>query len=139
MIAVIFEVWPAPGQRGTYLDIAAALRPELDDIDGFISIERFESIAEPGKMLSLSFWHDEAAVRSWRAREQHRAAQHAGRDHVFADYRLRIAGVIRDYGMNDRDGAPGDSHAFHDRTPDTPMAGTRPATTGGDPTLRDRL
>lgn len=114
MIAVIFEVWPARGQRDSYLEIAAALRPELDDIDGFISIERFESISEAGKILSLSFWRDEAAVREWRTREHHRAAQAAGRSHVFADYRLRIAAVVRDYGMADRTQAPGDSRALHD-------------------------
>lgn len=114
MIAVIFEVWLASGQRQTYLDIAADLRPELDAIDGFISIERFESIADPGKMLSLSFWRDEVAVQAWRSREHHRAAQRTGRAHVFADYRLRIAGVIRDYGMTDRVQAPVDSRTIHD-------------------------
>jgi len=114
MIAVIFEVWPARGHRDTYLGIAADLRPELDEIDGFISIERFESISETGKILSLSFWRDEAAVREWRSREDHRAAQAIGRDHVFADYRLRIAGVARDYGMHAREQAPIDSRAFHD-------------------------
>ncbi len=114
MIAVIFEVWPADGQKRTYLDIAANLRPLLDEIDGFISIERFESIAEPGKMLSLSFWRDEDAVAEWRKLERHRGAQAAGRDHVFADYRLRVAGVIRDYGMTERDQAPSDSRAVND-------------------------
>lgn len=114
MIAVIFEVWPADGHRDTYLGIAADLRPELDEIDGFISIERFESISETGKILSLSFWRDEAAVREWRSREDHRVAQAIGRDHVFADYRLRIADVARDYGMHAREQAPVDSRAFHD-------------------------
>jgi heme-degrading monooxygenase HmoA len=114
VIAVIFDVWPGNGQRETYLDIASNLRPLLDDIDGFISIERFDSISTPGKMLSLSFWRDEEAVAEWRALEKHRAAQAAGRDHVFEDYRLRIASVIRDYGMDERDEAPADSRAFHD-------------------------
>jgi len=114
MIAVIFEVWPAVGQRQTYLDIAAELRPLLDEIDGFISIERFESIHEPGKMLSLSFWRDDEAVREWRALEDHRAAQRAGRNHVFRTYRLRIAGVIRNYGMTERSEAPPDSLVAHD-------------------------
>lgn len=113
MIAVIFEVWPACGHRDTYLGIAADLRPALDEIDGFVSIERFESISDPGKMLSLSFWRDEAAVREWRSREDHRDAQAIGRDHVFAGYRLRIAEEIRDYGMTDREQAPIDSRAFH--------------------------
>lgn len=114
MIAVIFEVWPAEGQRDRYLDIAAELRPLLDDIDGFISIERFESLSDPGKVLSLSFWRDEEAVRHWRTMTPHRDAQAAGRSEVFADYRLRIAGVIRDYGMTDRKQAPPDSRAAHD-------------------------
>jgi heme-degrading monooxygenase HmoA len=114
MIAVIFEVWPAEGERDRYLDIAAELRPLLDDIDGFISIERFESLSEPGKVLSLSFWRDEDAVRAWRAMEPHRDAQFAGRHGIFRDYRLRIAGVVRDYGMTDRDEAPADSRAIHD-------------------------
>jgi heme-degrading monooxygenase HmoA len=113
MIAVIFEVEPAAGQRQAYLDMAAALRPQLEQIDGFLSIERFESLAQPGKLLSLSFWRDEAAVQQWRNLETHRAAQRAGRDHVFADYRLRVAGVMRDYGMHARDEAPSDSRATH--------------------------
>ncbi|MBP9524336.1 MAG: antibiotic biosynthesis monooxygenase [Ottowia sp.] len=113
MIAVIFEVWPAAGQQQAYLDMAAGLKAELQGIDGFISIERFESLAEPGKLLSLSFWRDEAAVAAWRARPQHRAAQVAGRAAVFADYRLRVAEVRRDYGMVERDQAPPDSRQQH--------------------------
>ena len=113
MIAVIFEVEPAAGQYQAYLDTAAALRPQLKQIDGFLSIERFESLAQPGKLLSLSFWRDEAAVQQWRTLETHRAAQRAGRDHVFADYRLRVAGVMRDYGMHARAEAPTDSRAQH--------------------------
>jgi heme-degrading monooxygenase HmoA len=113
MIAVIFEVWPKPEERQTYLDIAAALRPQLEQIDGFISIERFESLTEPGKILSLSFFRDEVAVAAWRNVEEHRRAQSKGRGGVFADYRLRIAGVIRDYGMADRAQAPRDSQAVH--------------------------
>ena len=111
MIAVIFEVRPRDRQR--YLDIAAELRPLLDGIDGFLSIERFESLSEPGKLVSLSFWRDEAAVTAWRNVEPHRAAQAEGRHHVLEDYRLRIAGVIRDYGMNDRAEAPTDSRAVN--------------------------
>src|SRR2546426_1930935 len=102
MIAVIFEVWPAEGRRQDYLDVAAALRPLLEQIDGFISVERFESLYEPGKILSLSFFRDETAVAQWRSLEQHRVAQARGRAGVFRDYRLRVAGVIRDYGMFDR-------------------------------------
>ena len=113
MIAVIFEVWPREGHRQEYLDIAASLRPQLDTIDGFLSIERFESLTEPGKILSLSFWRDEDAVQEWRQRESHRAAQARGRGEVFRDYRLRIAGVVRDYGMFDREQAPGDSRRAH--------------------------
>jgi heme-degrading monooxygenase HmoA len=109
MIAVIFEVWPAEGERHHYLDLAAQLRPLLDHIEGFISIERFESLVEPGKLLSLSFWRDEAAVAQWRTLQAHRAAQAKGRAGIFANYRLRIASVIRDYGMTDRAQAPLDS------------------------------
>ncbi|MDO9415791.1 antibiotic biosynthesis monooxygenase family protein [Pararhizobium sp.] len=114
MIAVIFEVTPAYGQRSTYLDLAAQLHARLDRIDGFISIERFESLKLPGKLLSLSFWRDEDAVKTWRNSPQHRAAQVAGRHGVFADYRLRIGAIVRDYGMTERDQAPQDSHAVHD-------------------------
>ncbi len=114
MIAVIFEVWPATDREGEYLEIAADLRPLLDEIDGFISIERFKSIAEPGKILSLSFWRDEEAVATWRTHEAHRAAQSRGRAEVFHDYRLRIAAVVRDYGMHDRTQVPADSQKRHD-------------------------
>lgn len=113
MIAVIFEVSPNEGRRGDYLGIAAALRPLLDGIDGFISIERFESLAVPGKLLSLSFWRDEAAVAAWRNLEAHRGAQARGRNEILRDYRLRIADVVRDYGMNDRAQAPRDSRRVH--------------------------
>jgi heme-degrading monooxygenase HmoA len=113
MIAVIFEVWPKSGKKQNYLDLAAALRPILERIDGFISIERFESLTEPGKILSLSFFRDEAAVAAWRKTEDHRRAQAAGRSGIFANYRLRVASVIRDYGMHDREQAPSDSQALH--------------------------
>ena len=108
MIAVIFEVRPKDGHREAYLDIAATLRPELEKMDGFISIERFASLAEEGKILSLSFWRDEAAVRAWRNHADHRTAQATGRGEHFADYRLRVASVLRDYGMSERDEAPTD-------------------------------
>ncbi|HEX7850412.1 MAG TPA: antibiotic biosynthesis monooxygenase [Sphingomonas sp.] len=113
MIAVIFEVEPAEGQRATYLDIAARLKPELEAVDGFISVERFESLTTPGKVLSLSFFRDEAAVAAWRNTEDHRRAQAAGRGGVFSDYRLRVAAVLRDYGMKKRDEAPQGSRAPH--------------------------
>ena len=113
MIAVIFEVWPKPEHRQQYLDIAAELRPLLEQIDGFISIERFESLTQPGKILSLSFFRDEAAIAAWRNIEAHRRAQAKGRAQVFSDYRLRIAGVIRDYGMKERAQAAQDSRAAH--------------------------
>ena len=109
MIAVIFEVWPADGRRQTYLDIAAELRPELERIDGFLSIERFQSLVDETKLLSLSFWRDESAVAAWRNTEHHRSAQKAGRHGVLRDYRLRVAHVLRDYGMNARAEAPADS------------------------------
>lgn len=111
MIAVIFEVWPK--ERQTYLELAAALRPELEKIDGFISVERFGNLTEPGKILSLSFFRDEAAVSAWRNVDGHRQAQAKGRGGVFADYQLRIAGVIRDYGMHGRAQAQADSLSAH--------------------------
>jgi heme-degrading monooxygenase HmoA len=113
VIAVLFEVVPAKGERTTYLDLAGQLRPLLEKIDGFVSIERFESLSTPGKILSLSFWRDEAAVAAWRNVEQHRSAQRAGRATVFAEYRLRVAQVVRDYGLNDRAQAPADSRGEH--------------------------
>ncbi|WAC60951.1 antibiotic biosynthesis monooxygenase family protein [Brevundimonas sp. SL130] len=113
MIAVIFEVWPAEGRTQQYLDLAAALRDELETIEGFISIERFRSLTEPDKLLSLSFFRDDTAVAAWRERPRHRETQVKGRAEVFRDYRLRIAGVMRDYGMNDRVQAPDDSRAVH--------------------------
>lgn len=113
MIAVIFEVEPAPGCKQRYLDIAASLRPALDGIDGFISIERFQSLTDENRILSLSFFRNEEAIAAWRNLQSHRDAQAEGRATVFGDYRLRIASVIRDYGMAERDQAPTDSIAAH--------------------------
>ena len=113
MIAVIFEVWPKPERRQEYLDIAAELRPVLEKIDGFVSVERFESLTEPGKILSLSIFRDEAAVNAWRATNEHRLAQGKGRREIFKDYRLRVASVIRDYGKNEREQVPADSLKIH--------------------------
>jgi heme-degrading monooxygenase HmoA len=113
MLAVIFEVIPAPGRKQEYLDLAAQLRPELEKIDGFISVERFASLTDENKLLSLSFWRDEKAVSRWRNLAGHREAQVRGRSGVFADYRLRIANVVRDYGMTDRAQAPQDSRSAH--------------------------
>lgn len=114
MIAVIFEVWPAEGRAAEYFDLAAALRADLDKVDGFISIERFESLTTKGKYLSLSFWRDDEAVRRWRNLEKHRSAQSSGRGGIFVDYRLRVASVMRDYGMTERAEAPHDSRNAHD-------------------------
>jgi heme-degrading monooxygenase HmoA len=108
MIAVIFEVQPTEDGKPQYLALAKALRNELDKMDGFISIERFESLSTPGKILSLSIWRDEDALTAWRAHHGHQSAQGHGRQGVFADYRLRVASVIRDYGLNDRAEAPDD-------------------------------
>jgi heme-degrading monooxygenase HmoA len=112
MIAVIFEVEPEPARRQEYLDTAAALRAELDTIDGFLSVERFESLTRPGRILSLSFWRDEEAVRRWRNQSAHREAQMRGRQGVFRDYRLRVADVVRDYGLREREEAPPDAPTF---------------------------
>ena len=111
MIAVIFEVEPRDGAASRYFELAAMLRPTLEATDGFISVERFESLTRAGHYLSLSFWRDEAAVRNWRSQALHRGAQQEGRDGVLAGYRLRVAAVLRDYGLMDREQAPADSVA----------------------------
>jgi len=113
MIAVIFEVWPHEDRKDQYLALAANMKKHLADLDGFISVERFESLTEPGKLLSLSFWRDEAALDNWRKLEDHRAMQKMGRDSLFNDYHLRIASVMRDYTLTERDEAPEDSKALH--------------------------
>ena len=113
MIAVIFEVRPRDGGRDEYLDIAASLRAELEQVDGFVSVERFQSLADPRRLLSLSFFRDEGAVAAWRALPRHRAAQARGRSGLFEDYRLRIAVVMRDYGLDAREQAPEDSRRTH--------------------------
>lgn len=113
MIVVVFEVIPATGRRAEYLDIAAEMRPLLAGIDGFISVERFQSLTDPDKLLSLSFWRDEAAVQAWRTLTAHRGAQGVGRQGLFRDYRLRVAEVARDYGLTERAEAPQDSRDAH--------------------------
>jgi len=113
MLAVIFEFEPEPGRKQDYLDLAAELNAEVGKIDGFISIERFESLTQAGKFVSLSFWRDEAAIKNWRNIERHRDAQLAGRNGIFGDYRLRVSEVLRDYGMHERDAAPADSQSRH--------------------------
>lgn len=114
MIAVIFEVWPAQGRKDDYLGIAAALRADLDRTDGFISIERFQSLSDPEKLLSLSFWRDEEAVTNWRNHSRHRESQTKGRAGIFADYRLRVGPMTRDYGLTERAEVPMDSRDVHD-------------------------
>lgn len=112
MIAVIFEVEPRDGQLDPYLDLAAELKPRLEDFDGFISVERFASLTTAGKYLSVSFWRDEAALATWRRQAHHRLAQRRGRTEMFAGYRLRVASVLRDYGMHERAQAPEDALAI---------------------------
>lgn len=114
MIAVIFEAWPHEAQYQRYLDLAGELKPMLAEVDGFISIERFQSQSEPAKLLSLSFWRDEEAIGEWRRIELHRTAQSAGRQEIFEDYHLRIAQVVRDYSLEDRAQAPVDSRRIHE-------------------------
>ena len=111
MIAVIFEVELA--DREAYFCIAGELRPLLDEIDGFISIERFQSVSDASRIVSLSFWRDEAAIAQWRNQEAHRAAQVAGRADGLRNYRLRVAQVVRDYGLRERDEAPQGSLDVH--------------------------
>jgi len=113
MIAVIFEFTPFPGRFPEYMELVAQLKPELDKAEGFLSLERFESITAPGKFVSLQFWRDEESVARWRNVQKHREAQKKGRGGIFASYRLRIAGVIRDYSMDARAQAPADSVAAH--------------------------
>lgn len=113
MIAVIFEVWPDPDHQDAYLDLAASLRQELESIDGFISVERFKSLTEEGKLLSVSFFEDENCVLAWRNTLAHRSAQTLGKGNYFANYRLRVAEVLRDYGPDSRDQAPADSREIH--------------------------
>jgi heme-degrading monooxygenase HmoA len=115
MIAVIFEVEPREGQTDPYLDMAAEMRPLAEAIDGFISVERFQSLSDDRKLLSISFWRGEAALEEWRRLASHRRAQTAGRTRFFDDYRLRVAHVLRDYGMSERSEAPADSRAVHDK------------------------
>lgn len=116
MIAVIFEVELATGAEDRYLDLAATMRPLLDEVDGFVSVERFRSLSRPDVLLSLSFFEDEDAVHRWRTLAGHRSVQAEGRHSVFADYRLRVASVVRDYGLHDREQAPGDSRQVHAAT-----------------------
>ena len=113
MIAVIFEVTPAEGRAGDYFSLAMQLKADVEQADGFISVERFESVTQPGKFVSLSFWRDEEALQKWRAHGRHQIMQKAGRRGVFADYRLRVSSVIRDYGMFERGEAPEDAVALH--------------------------
>ena len=112
MMAVIFEVWPASGRRDEYLSLAASLRAEVEAIDGFISVERFESLYEEGKLLSLQFWRDDESIGRWRNHLEHRRVQALGRGGLFANYRLRVAEVVRDYGPHERAEAPRDSAAL---------------------------
>jgi heme-degrading monooxygenase HmoA len=113
LIAILFELWPAEGRADDYFGLAAALKSDLERIDGFVSVERFQSLADPGKLLSLSFFRDEDAVQAWRNLPGHREAQAKGRRGIFADYRLRVAQVLRDYGKHVRDEAPQDSRQAH--------------------------
>ena len=109
MVAVIFEVKPTSEGKSEYLEIASELRAFLENRDGFISIERFQSLSEEGKILSLSFWRDESAIETWRNVLEHRIAQKKGKQYLFNSYRIRVAKVVRDYTGIERDEAPSDS------------------------------
>ena len=113
MIAVIFEITPAEGRFKDYMALAEGLADDVRQVDGFISVERFESVTSKGRYVSLSFWRDEEAVRKWRNLQKHREAQKKGRGGIFKSYRLRIASVLRDYTMDERAQAPKDSVQVH--------------------------
>ena len=113
MIAVIFEFTPTEGRFDDYYRLALGLNEEVKNFDGFISIERFQSINDPTRFVSLSFWRDEEAVRKWRNVQKHREAQAKGRRGIFSSYRLRVCSVLRDYGMRERGEAPKDSQLVH--------------------------
>ena len=110
MIVVLFEVEPLSGKDTRYFDIAANLREELAQVDGFVSVERFQSLTRPHVYLSMSWWRDEEAVRAWRTQAAHRQGQQEGRDSVFSNYRIRVAQMLRDYSLKQRDQAPDDFH-----------------------------
>lgn len=110
MFAVIFEVTPTQEGKTEYLEIAAHLKQFLENRDGFISIERFQSLVDENKILSLSFWRDEAAIATWRKEMEHRQAQQKGRQQLFQSYRIRVAEVMRDYTADAREQAPVDSN-----------------------------
>lgn len=114
MIVVMFESRPAPGKAQKYLDMGAALGPQIESFDGFLGIERFQSVTDPGKFLAVSYWRDEAAVERWRNTHVHRMIQANSRVEVFDDYRMRVAAILRNYGMFDREQAPADSRAAHE-------------------------
>ncbi len=111
MLAVLFEVTPRPGLAQRYFDIAADLRPALEAIDGFVSVERFQSLGRPDVFLSLSYWRSEAAISVWRNQACHRGGQREGRESVFSEYRIRVVSVERDYSLHNRAEAPLDSNA----------------------------
>ncbi len=112
MIGVIFEVWPKPEHKDEYLALAAELRSTLEAIDGFVSVERFQSITDENKLLSVSFFDSHTALDEWRNIAEHRVAQKIGRSSYFQDYRLRVVNVERDYSMSNREQAPEDSKAI---------------------------
>ena len=114
MITIIFEVIPKPGHKDAYLEVAASMREAVETIDGFIEVERFQSLTNPDKLLSLSTFRDEAAVEEWRNLAVHRRAQSKGRNIYFENYRLRVVSVLRDYGKHDRAQAPADSRSVHE-------------------------
>ncbi len=113
MIGIIFEVWPKAEYKEDYLSLAAEMRSLLEEIDGFVSVERFESLTEPGKLLSISFFEDEEAVARWRNTIEHRKAQALGRNQFFGKYRIRVVNTLRDYTKEQRDQVPQDSIEAH--------------------------
>ncbi len=97
MIGLFFEVLPKAGREETYFEMARLLRPELDKHDGLVFIDRYRSLSTGGLILSHQLWSSEECLIRWRENTKHKTVQRAGREQHFADYRLRVARLIREW------------------------------------------
>ncbi|HJA07813.1 MAG TPA: antibiotic biosynthesis monooxygenase [Candidatus Mailhella merdigallinarum] len=109
-IVVLFEVTPTAEGRQRYLELAASLKKLLAEAKGFIRAERFSSLTEEGKLLSMNLWESEDDVDAWRNTLDHRISQMEGRNKLFKKYTITVASVIREYGNTSREQAPSDSN-----------------------------